>query len=1120
MPAVIPAVAGAFIATAPAVVGVVGAFGATLLGGVAAGALSRALQPSQSSFDSTAAGALVNSSGPVDPIPVIYGSRRVGATRIFTEVTDGATFQQEYLHLVYAICEGEIAAINTVYLDDVASTDARFSGLVTIEKHLGTDTQDASAALQAAVSGWTAAHQGKGVAYVYLRLAWRQEAFPSGLPTVTFDVDGKLVTDLRTGGVTFSNNPALCIYDYLTNGRYGRGFAASLIEEWSFKDAANYCDTRVSVPGAGSPNPDSQKRYTCDGVLKPDDGWLENLRGLLSSCRGTLVFSGGQYKLRIDRDEATHLDLPGRSGNYASAQWSPSFDITTDIDLRAYVAADDWTPAVLGTIIAKWQTSNLAFRFGINITGALQLAWSADGNTALSAGSTAATGFADGSSHWVRVTMRVNAGGFRVILFQTSEDGDTWSLLGTAVIGASTSIFNSEAELSIGGANGGGINVLAGKIRRAQVYNGIDGILVADFDPASRTHPGSTSFEAATGETWTINQSANSAGIAEIASDGEVLGPHGFDEDNMVGAWTLRNAGKRDKFNRVRARFFNPERRWEADLAIYDDTAHRTEDNELVLEREIVLPFTSNYYRAMQLAQIEEKVSRFGLATNFRTTLAALKAEVMDVCPVTHSSPGWVAKPFRIRGLRPLANGEVEIQAREYQAAPYDLAALDTAPVIPATNLPDVFDVQPPSGIAFDQNDAVWDTVTLSWTASPTAFVSDYQVEYKLSTDSAYAIAGRVAGTSLAITRLLLFRQYDFRVKAINSVGVSSAYATLTASLDGSTVNPLGSTNGQGAVSRLSTISFSDQPWGMAWAPNTNLLFVATDNIFSGAVLVVNPVNDRHIATIQFGNRKFGSVIYCPHNGKVYARSQGSVGNERIFVIDPKTLLPAFAGSPADDGIPDTDSGDTGAECYAPNVQLLYFSTLDGVVAVDPDTDAVIASIAEDPVCGGLCYCPSNGRIYGIFGVDTITIINPVTNSIEGTIVVPAAISLQDIIYVPGGVGGVGLLYALDQSARLIHVINPSTNGVERTIGGAGSPTAFNSPVKLIYVPNSGLVYVSDPGFDRIVVVNPAAESILDNAIVSTNPRFLVAAPEVGKAYVSCGLGAGGGSPVVDVLTV
>ena len=81
-------------------------------------------------------GYLVNKQSNNEPIPVIYGSRLVGGTIVFIEVTGDSN---EYLHLVIVLCEGPISAINTVYLNDVASTDAKYTGYVDIYKHLGAD---------------------------------------------------------------------------------------------------------------------------------------------------------------------------------------------------------------------------------------------------------------------------------------------------------------------------------------------------------------------------------------------------------------------------------------------------------------------------------------------------------------------------------------------------------------------------------------------------------------------------------------------------------------------------------------------------------------------------------------------------------------------------------------------------------------------------------------------------------------------------------------------------------------------------------------------------------------------------------------------------------------------
>lgn len=281
-------------------------WGAGIAGAVAGGLTASALYKGQTndSMNAQSSSAQANVTGTTEQIPVIYGSRRVGGIRILCETSDSATKYGDYLNLVYAIAEGEASAINTVYLDDRDSTT--LSG-VTVEKYLGTDDQAASATLIAALPGkWTAAHRGRGIVYSYLQLTFNQSQFPNGLPLVGFDVDGKKVWDPRAQGspstLAFSDNPALCVLDYLMNERYGAGVPLSMIDEPTFVAASDYFDEMVTAYAAGSPSV-MQKRYTCRGVLYPEAGYFANLNALLSSCRSMLVFSAGKWKLIPEKVE-------------------------------------------------------------------------------------------------------------------------------------------------------------------------------------------------------------------------------------------------------------------------------------------------------------------------------------------------------------------------------------------------------------------------------------------------------------------------------------------------------------------------------------------------------------------------------------------------------------------------------------------------------------------------------------------------------------------------------------------------------------------------------------------------------------------------------------------------
>ncbi len=257
-----------------------------------------------------ASSALANRQGSTNPLPVIYGKRRVGGTPIFYHVSGD---DNEFLNVVYAIAEGEIQGVTQVYLNNdplfvekfdmwfgsSTDTNAKYKNLVKYELYKGTETQTADADLISETNGtWTATDKLQGVAYAILRFEFQPEAFGNtGIPQVNFDLIGKKVRTSASGGTDyklFSDNPADCIEDYLTNTIYGRSIPSSQIDTTSFTTARNICDTQVTVGGK------TQNKYTCNGILNSNNKAIDNIEKLLTSCRGSLIFSGGKYKLLID----------------------------------------------------------------------------------------------------------------------------------------------------------------------------------------------------------------------------------------------------------------------------------------------------------------------------------------------------------------------------------------------------------------------------------------------------------------------------------------------------------------------------------------------------------------------------------------------------------------------------------------------------------------------------------------------------------------------------------------------------------------------------------------------------------------------------------------------------
>lgn len=304
MPAAIPAIAGGIIASSGAVVAALGATGAAILGGVVTFGLNRVLAPDPPSFDfqDRARGLNANVSNPVGPVPVIYGETRIAGALVYAGVS-GA--ENEFLDMIIGWCEGEIEGVQDLWFDDVPSTDGRYAGLVTVVHRTGTDSQTAIPSAVTNIPGWTSNHRLRGIAYSYVRLEYDPEAFPR-VPVVSALVRGRKVEDFRNGVPStpvYSRNPAVCIYDYMTNTRFGRGIPKSEIDFDSFIEAAAACEvTETTATG-------SQNRYDLNGTLNIDRTSIDNLRDMLTSCRAYLIFTGGKYRLLVDQAEPTTLEF-------------------------------------------------------------------------------------------------------------------------------------------------------------------------------------------------------------------------------------------------------------------------------------------------------------------------------------------------------------------------------------------------------------------------------------------------------------------------------------------------------------------------------------------------------------------------------------------------------------------------------------------------------------------------------------------------------------------------------------------------------------------------------------------------------------------------------------------
>ena len=533
-------------------------------------------------FDDQAQGALVNKQSNIDPIPVVYGTRKVGGVRVF--VSTGGGKKNEYLYMAIALCEGEIQAIDQIYVNDKVHTHSDYSGLITVTKKLGADGQQYASLLAGADDSWGTNHRLRGVAYLAIRIKYDADVF-GGIPEVQCVIRGRKVYDPRTSTTAYSDNPALCLRDYLTNSRYGKGLPTSAIDDTKFIAAANEYDGTVTSYTGGP----SITFISCNARLDTGKTVFDNVKEMLQGMRGLLPYTDGKYGLIVDKAETSTFDL---------------------------------TP------------------------------------------------------------------------------------------------------------------------------------------------------------------------------------------DNILSDITVTDAGKGKRFNRVIAKFPNPQANWQMDSVTYpvkstdpnsDFLTFLDEDNGEELVREINLNTITSLYQARDMARVVCEASRRNTrSVTLTATSEAMEIAVGDVVRLEQPSLGWTGSArqlMRVVSTRIKDSGEVDLQLIEYNNV-YAWFEGDEELDNQDTTLPNPFDVTAPTApntsedSALGPDGSVQTAVTLSWTEADDAFVSEYEVQWGLSSAATYSNFVRTSETTVDLFGLQVGSEYTFRVRSINTLGVRSDFITETRTLVGDTVAP------------------------------------------------------------------------------------------------------------------------------------------------------------------------------------------------------------------------------------------------------------------------------------------------------------------------------------------
>lgn len=213
---------------------------------------------------------------------ILYGRVRVGGLENIPPLTSGT--HGEYLHKDLVFAGHQVDSFGAVQFNtdvipahyittptgtgsDGAISTGTYAGYATVRLYDGNSSQGGDYILYSQVSStaFSTDFRGRGIAHAAMTFTYDQSVWKSGVPTVTFELNGKKCYDPRkdstqSGGSgshrsydsttwEWTANPALCLADYLM-ANFGGGYAPSEIDWSSVMVAASACDVIVSLPDA------------------------------------------------------------------------------------------------------------------------------------------------------------------------------------------------------------------------------------------------------------------------------------------------------------------------------------------------------------------------------------------------------------------------------------------------------------------------------------------------------------------------------------------------------------------------------------------------------------------------------------------------------------------------------------------------------------------------------------------------------------------------------------------------------------------------------------------------------------------------------------------------------
>ena len=270
-----------------------------------------------------------------------------------------------------------------------------------------------------------------------------------------------------------------------------------------------------------------------------------------------------------------------------------------------------------------------------------------------------------------------------------------------------------------------------------------------------------------------------------------------------------------NQFNKVQGQFADVGQNYIlSDYPMITSSTFITEDGGVAYEStmDLDLPLTTNSVLAQRLAKLALFRAREQIIVSAEFDLTAMAVEIGDNVNLTVERYGWSAKTFEVIGWSFNGNEKgstISLSLKETSSSAYSWNNEESTIISNDTTLTQIRDGLTISNFTALNSKSIQTDGTaisefsVSWTSASNAMVDFYEVEWKPTTDSGYAVA-RTSDTTFKISPVRNI-QYNVRVRAVTVNGNRGAYSSTTATGGGDTIAPavatgLSATGGTGVI--------------------------------------------------------------------------------------------------------------------------------------------------------------------------------------------------------------------------------------------------------------------------------------------------------------------------------